>query len=54
MQWLDENQITFDKYDDTTIRRLVDTIKVNKDDTITVRIKGGIEISVTLNESSSC
>ena len=54
MQWLDENQITFDKYDDTTIRRLVDTTKVNKDDTITVSVKGGIEISVTLNESLSC
>ena len=44
---------TFANYDDITIRRLVDTIKVNKDDTITVSVKGGIEISVTLNESVS-
>lgn len=51
MQWLEENQMTFDKYDDITIRRLVDTIKVNKDDTIAVSIKGGIEISVTINKS---
>ena len=53
MLWLDENRMTFDKYDDITIRRLVDTIKVNKDDTITVNIKGGVEITMTLNESSS-
>ena len=50
MQWLEENQMTFDKYDNITIRRLVDTIKVNKDDTITVNFKGGIELKWYLKE----
>lgn len=31
VRWLDENEIIFEKFDDMTIRRLIDTIRVNDD-----------------------
>lgn len=45
IEWLDTHEVIFDRYDDIVVRRLVDTIKVNSDDTITVYLKGGIEIT---------
>jgi hypothetical protein len=51
IKWLDENGTVFEEYDDVTVRRLVDTIRVNNDDTITVYLKGGIEITEPLKES---
>ena len=51
IKWLDENRTVFEEYDDVTVRRLVDTIRVNNDDTITVYLKGGIEITEPLKES---
>ena len=45
IEWLDTHEVIFDKYDDIVVRRLADTIKVNSDDTITVYLKGGIEIT---------
>lgn len=45
IEWMDTHEIVFDRYDDIVVRRLVDTIKVNSDDTITVYLKGGIEIT---------
>lgn len=50
IKWLDENEIIFDKYDDTVVRRLVDTIRVNSDETITVYLKGGIEVTESLSK----
>lgn len=44
VQWLDKHEIVFEEYDDIVVRRLVDTIRVNGDDTITVYLKGGVEI----------
>lgn len=35
-KWIEENSMVFDEYDDVIVRRLVDTIQVNGDDTITV------------------
>ncbi len=49
-EWLEKNEIVFDVYDDVVVRRLVDTIRVNDDDTITVILKGGIEITEPLND----
>ena len=49
MDWLNGNEIVFDKYDDLTVRRLVETIKVNNDWTITVIIKGLPGIIVPLD-----
>ena len=51
IRWLEENEILFDEYEDATIRRLVDTIRVNADETITVYLKGGVEITESLNET---
>ena len=45
IEWLDTHEIVFEKYDDVIVRRLIDTIRVNKDDTISVILKGGIEIT---------
>ncbi len=45
IKWLEEHEVIFDKYDDTVVRRLADTIRVNTDETITVYLKGGIEIT---------
>jgi len=45
VEWLDTHEVVFEKYDDVVVRRIVDTIKVNSDDTITVYLKGGIEIT---------
>lgn len=44
-EWLNNQNLAFDEYDNVVVRRLVDTIKVNSDDTITVVLKG--EISIT-------
>lgn len=44
-EWLNNQDFAFDEYDDVVVRRLVDTIKVNSDDTITLTLKGGIVIS---------
>ena len=43
--WIEENSMAFDEYDDVIVRRLVDTIQVNGDDTITVFLKGGVQIT---------
>ena len=51
IKWLDEHNIVFSEYDDKVVRRLVDTLKVNSDNTITVYLKGGIEITEALYES---
>lgn len=48
MRWLQENDAAFSEYDDVVVRRLVDTIKVNSDDSITVVLKGGISITEQL------
>ncbi len=48
IRWLEEHKIVFDDYNDTTVRRLVDTIRVNTDDTVTVYLKCGIEITELL------
>lgn len=53
IEWLDTHEIVFDKYDDVVARRLVDTIKVNSDDTITVYLKGGIEITESVYADKS-
>ena len=53
IKWLDEHNIVFSEYDDKVVRRLVDTIKVNSDDTITVYLKGGIEITEAVYESKT-
>ena len=45
VRWLDGYGIIFENFDDITIRRLVDTIRVNCDNTITVYLKGGVEIT---------
>ena len=44
-KWIEENSMVFDEYDDVIVRRLVDTIQVNGDDTITVFLKGGVQIT---------
>lgn len=40
----------FAQHISVVVRRLVDTIRVNDDDTITVILKGGIEITEPLND----
>jgi len=47
---VEENETIFDDYDDSIIRRLVDTINVNSDNSITVFIKGGLEIKQVIGE----
>ena len=44
-EWLNNRDLAFDEYDDVVVRRLVDTIKVNNDDTIILTLKSGIVIS---------
>lgn len=44
-EWLNDHDLAFDEYDDVVVRRLVDTIRMNSDDTITLTLKGGIVIS---------
>ena len=53
IKWLDENNIVFSEYDDKVVRRLVDTVKVNSNDTITVYLKGGIEINEPIYEGKA-
>ena len=52
--WLDEKSIIFSEYDDVVVRRLVDTIIVNSEEgTITVYLKGGVEITEPIYESQT-
>ena len=51
IKWLEENEIIFNEYDDIVVRRLVDTVRVNTDDTITVIFKGGMEMNESLKEA---
>jgi len=48
MNWLEANGTLFDSYNDVTVRRFVDTIRVNADQTITVYLKGGAVITESL------
>lgn len=38
----DESDVAFEEYDDMTIRRLVECVRINKDRKITVILKGGL------------
>jgi len=49
VKWLDEHELVFEEYDDVVVRRLVDTIRVNNNDTITLYLKGGVEITESIN-----
>lgn len=54
MEWLDGHDVVFSEFNDVVVRRLVDTIRVNSDDySITVYLKGGIEITEPLKESET-
>lgn len=52
-EWLENNEIVFEQYDDVVVRRLLDTIRVNEDNTITVILKGGIEITEQIDIEKS-
>lgn len=43
-KWLTENDVSFESYDDIVVRRMVELIRVNNDNTITVFSKFGSEI----------
>lgn len=43
-KWLTEHDISFESYDDVVLRRMVELIRVNNDNTITVFSKFGSEI----------
>ena len=45
---LSDDTIRFDEYDDMYVRALVDCIKVNTDDTLTIVIKGGLSFTVEI------
>lgn len=53
VKWLDDHDIVFDKYDEVVARRLIDSVKVNSDDTITVYLKGEIEITEPIYKEKS-
>lgn len=46
---LSDDTIRFDEYDDMYVRSLVDCIKVNTDDTLTIVIKGGLSFTVEIS-----
>ena len=43
-KWLTEHDVSFESYDDVVVRRIVELIRVNNDNTITVFSKFGSEI----------
>jgi len=43
-KWLSENDVSFENYDDVVVRRMLEMIRVNNDNTITVYTKFGTEI----------
>lgn len=43
-KWLTEHDISFESYDDVVVRRMVELIRVNNDNTITVFSKFGSEV----------
>ena len=43
-EWLKNHDVAFENYNDVVVRRLVESIKVNSDDTIILTLKGGIVI----------
>lgn len=47
-KWLTENDVSFESYDDIVVRRMVEMIRVNGDNTITVFSKFGNEIVESL------
>ena len=47
-KWLTENVVSFENYDDIVVRRMVEMIRVNSDDTITVFSKFGNEVIESL------
>lgn len=47
-RWLTENDVSFESYDDIVVRRMVEMIRVNGDNTITVFSKFGKEVVVSL------
>ena len=49
--WLANHDAAFEEYDDVVVRRLVETIRVNRDDTITLTIKGGVSITEKVSEN---
>ena len=51
-EWLNGRDLVFEKYDDVVVRRLVDTIRVNRDDTITLTLKGGVELTEAIESTS--
>ena len=51
-EWLNGRDLVFEKYDDVVVRRLVDTIRVNRDDTITLTLKGGVELNEAIESTS--
>ncbi len=46
--WLKDRDTAFAEYDDVVVRRLVETITVNSNSTITVTLKGGVVITENL------
>ena len=51
--WLANHDAAFEEYDDVVVRRLVETIRVNRDDTITLTIKGGVSITEKVGENQN-
>ena len=43
-KWLTEHDVSFESYDDVVVRRIVELIRVNNDNTITVFSKFGSEV----------
>ena len=51
-EWLKGHENVFEEYDDVVVRRLVDTIRVNRDDTITLILKGGVELTEVVESTN--
>ena len=51
-EWLKGRDLVFEEFDDVVVRRLVDTIRVNRDDTITLTLKGGVELTEAIESTS--
>ena len=48
---LSDDNMKFNEFDDATVRRLVEYIRVMADNKLIVVLKGGIPIEVNINES---
>lgn len=44
-EWIESEEISFDKYDESIVRYLVDSIRVTEDMQLVIKLKGGTTVT---------